>query len=103
MFLGYQNGKIAFVAETREELKNIPYVVLDKIEETDKECVKINGEYKFKEECYNEFVIQKRKEEYPSIEEQLDMIYHDLQDGTDNWKTLIQSIKEKYPKEKREE
>lgn len=45
MFIGYQNDKIAFIAETREELENIPCVVLDKIEETDKEYFLHNGEY----------------------------------------------------------
>tara|TARA_R100001591_G_C4262258_1_gene160102 strand:+ start:309 stop:593 length:285 start_codon:yes stop_codon:yes gene_type:complete len=38
--------------------------------------------------------IYKRSREYPSIEEQLDMIYHDI----DNWKATIKSIKDKYPK-----
>lgn len=45
MFLGYQNNKIAFVAETREELESLPCVILDKIEETDKEYFLHNGEY----------------------------------------------------------
>ena len=45
MFLGYQNDKIAFVAETREELENMPCVTLDKIEETDKTYFLHNGEY----------------------------------------------------------
>ena len=45
MFIGYQNDKIAFIAETREELENMPCVVLDKIEETDKEYFLHNGEY----------------------------------------------------------
>lgn len=45
MFLGYQNDKIAFIAETREELENIPCVTLDKIEETDKTYFLHNGEY----------------------------------------------------------
>lgn len=40
-----------------------------------------------------------RKINYPPLAEQLDMIYHDLEDGTNNWQTLIKSIKEKYPKE----
>ena len=35
MFLGYQNDKIAFIAETREELENMPCVTLDKIEEVE--------------------------------------------------------------------
>lgn len=33
MFIAYQNDKIAFVAETREELEAIPHVSFDKIEE----------------------------------------------------------------------
>jgi hypothetical protein len=35
-----------------------------------------------------------RAAEYPSWEEQLDMIYHDI----DNWKADIKAIKDKYPK-----
>lgn len=45
MFLGYQNNKIAFIAETREELENMPCVTLDKIEETDKTYFLHNGSY----------------------------------------------------------
>lgn len=45
MFIGYQNDKIAFIADTREELENMPCVTLDKIEETDKEYFLHNGEY----------------------------------------------------------
>lgn len=47
MFIGYQNDKIAFVAETREELESLPCVTLDKIEETDKTYFLHNGEYVF--------------------------------------------------------
>lgn len=47
MFLGYQNDRIAFVAETREELENMPCVTLDKIEETDKTYFLYKGEYVF--------------------------------------------------------
>lgn len=47
MYLGYQNDKIAFIAETKEELENLPCVVLDKIEETDKTYFLHNGEYVF--------------------------------------------------------
>lgn len=50
MFLGYQNDKIAFVAETREELENMPCVEFDKIEETNAEYTLYTGEYKTKEE-----------------------------------------------------
>ena len=36
-----------------------------------------------------------RAAEYPSIEDQLDTIYHS---GVDGWKTTIKTIKDKYPK-----
>lgn len=45
MFLGYQNNKITFIAETKEELESLPCVTLDKIEETDKKYFLHNGEY----------------------------------------------------------
>ena len=37
-----------------------------------------------------------RKKEYPSIEDQLDDIYHN---GIDGWKATIKATKDKYPKE----
>ena len=40
--------------------------------------------------------IYKRLEEYPSIAEQLDDMYHN---GFDKWKKTIKAIKDKYPKE----
>ena len=39
---------------------------------------------------------RKRKPEYPSIEDQLDDIYHN---GIDGWKATIKAVKDKYPKE----
>ena len=39
-----------------------------------------------------------RKNIYPSIEEQLDMIYWDMINGTTKWKDLISEIKNQYPK-----
>tara|TARA_Y100000114_G_scaffold25297_1_gene21010 strand:+ start:534 stop:821 length:288 start_codon:yes stop_codon:yes gene_type:complete len=36
-----------------------------------------------------------RAKEYPSIEDQLDTIYHS---GVAGWKTTIKAIKDKYPK-----
>ena len=38
----------------------------------------------------------KRAEEYPSIKDQLDDIYHN---GIDGWKATIKVTKDKYPKE----
>jgi hypothetical protein len=39
---------------------------------------------------------RKRAEEYPSIADQLDDIYHN---GIDGWKATIKTTKDKYPKE----
>lgn len=38
---------------------------------------------------------RKRKVEYPSIQDQLDDLYHN---GIDGWKSTIKTIKDKYPK-----
>jgi hypothetical protein len=38
----------------------------------------------------------KRAKEYPSIPDQLDLLYHG---GLDAWKTAIQAVKAKYPKQ----
>ena len=40
--------------------------------------------------------IQPRKDAYPSIQDQLDDIFHN---GIDGWKETIQAVKDKYPKE----
>lgn len=45
-----------------------------------------------------EWYVEKRKEEYPPITEQLDMLYWDKVNGTTVWKDTIQAIKDKYPK-----
>jgi hypothetical protein len=37
----------------------------------------------------------RRRQEYPAIEEQLDVLYHD---GYDAWKVAIAEIKARYPK-----
>ena len=36
--------------------------------------------------------------EYPAIEDQLDMMYHDQVDGTTTFKDAIKAVKDKYPK-----
>lgn len=43
----------------------------------------------------NEKYKYSRINEYPSLEDQLDMIFHG---GVDEWKAKIQEIKDKYPK-----
>ena len=42
--------------------------------------------------------ISPRVRAYPSIQDQLDMQYHDNVDGTTTWKDAIQAIKDAHPK-----
>lgn len=46
---------------------------------------------------------EKRAAEYPSLAEQLDMMYWDKVNGTSVWTERIGSVKAKYPKPKTEE
>lgn len=39
-----------------------------------------------------------RANEYPSLAEQLDMLYHDRINNTDTWMEAVQAVKNKYPK-----
>lgn len=39
-----------------------------------------------------------RYAEYPSIQEQLDMLFWDTQNGTKRWETTIAQIKSRFPK-----
>jgi len=41
---------------------------------------------------------EKRSDEYPALEEQFDMMYHDIVTGTTVWQDTIKSIKDKYAK-----
>ena len=41
---------------------------------------------------------KKRAAEYKPLAEQLDMQYHDVQDGTETWLDHIKEVKAKYPK-----
>jgi hypothetical protein len=62
------------------------------ITETEAEVIKKqNIQAQFNAMTYAE----KRAAEYPSIVDQLDLIYHE---GIDAWKEQINTIKEKYPK-----
>jgi len=49
------------------------------------------------EEALNE-TLSVRAGEYPSIQDQLDMQYHDLVNGTTTWKDAIQAVKDSNPK-----
>lgn len=55
--------------------------------------------YKLIEKEYsNPTYAELRQNEYPAIEEQLDMIYWDQINGTNKWQDMITEIKNKYPK-----
>ncbi len=58
-------------------------------EEVNTEIVRLEQLY-----IYNEYQ-RKRALEYPTIEDQMDILYHQ---GYDGWKLAIQTIKNKYPK-----
>ena len=56
----------------------------------------VNQEIERLQQEYNNNQYQRdRKAEYPSIEDQLDILYHG---GYDAWKAEIDKVKEKYPK-----
>ena len=40
----------------------------------------------------------KRKEQYPSIQEQLEMMYEDRVNGTNTWEEAIRAVREAHPK-----
>lgn len=47
----------------------------------------------------NPSYVVKRKQAYPSIEEQMDMQYHDSVNGTTTWKDAIAAVKSSIAKE----
>ncbi len=60
--------------------------------EAETKLVELQAEYDATEYARN------RKAEYPSIEDQQDMQFHDAIDGTTTWQDAIQAVKTKYPK-----
>jgi|15BtaG_2_1085339.scaffolds.fasta_scaffold60482_2 lipoprotein-anchoring transpeptidase ErfK/SrfK len=42
---------------------------------------------------------EKRLVAYPSLQDQADMQYHDVVDGTTTWQDAIKAVKDAYPKE----
>jgi len=57
--------------------------------EIEQEIIRLQKEYE-----YNQYQ-RDRAKEYPSIQEQLDALYHQ---GYDGWKAIIDEVKNKYPK-----
>ena len=62
---------------------------------TEKECTDGLASLQAEWDKNNADYVKKRRAEYPSIEDQLDTIYHS---GVAGWKTAIKTIKDKYPK-----
>ena len=62
---------------------------------TEKECADGLAALQTAWDLENDSYKSQRRAEYPSIEEQLDTIYHS---GVAGWKTTIKAIKDKYPK-----
>ena len=62
---------------------------------TEKECTDGLTALQAAWDLENDSYKSQRRAEYPSIEDQLDTIYHS---GVAGWKTTIKTIKDKYPK-----
>ena len=62
---------------------------------TEKECTDGLAALQAAWDLENDSYKSKRRAEYPSIQDQLDDIYHN---GIDGWKATIKVIKDKYPK-----
>jgi len=62
---------------------------------TEKECTDGLAALQAAWDLENDSYKSQRRAEYPSIEDQLDDIYHN---GVAAWKTTIKAIKDKYPK-----
>ena len=62
---------------------------------TEKQCTDGLAALQAAWDLENDSYKSQRKAEYPSIEDQLDDIYHN---GVAGWKTTIKAIKDKYPK-----
>ena len=62
---------------------------------TEKECTDGLAAMQAAWDLENDSYKSQRRAEYPSIEDQLDTIYHS---GVAGWKTTIKTIKDKYPK-----
>ena len=62
---------------------------------TEKECTDGLAALQAAWDLENDSYKSQRRAEYPSLEDQLDDIYHN---GIDAWKATIKTIKDKYPK-----
>ena len=61
-------------------------------QEVNQEILRLQAEYDAQQYSRD------RADAYPSIQDQLDMQYHDLMNGTTTWKDAIQAVKDSNPK-----
>jgi hypothetical protein len=47
----------------------------------------------------NKRIIDSKEDGYPSITDQLDMLYWDKKNGTNNWEKSIDEVKKRFPKQ----
>jgi hypothetical protein len=87
------NGEWSSLFNTKEEAQN--WLDTQRLKkdrgqnESTVEIVDLSDEYKLKK------ILKKRKMEYLSLEDQLDMIYHK---GMENWRLHIKKVKDNNPK-----
>ena len=80
------NGKGAYIKEWNLDIPKPSDKQLQALENEAVEYERIQG------------IRSQRANSYPSIQDQLDMLYWDKVNGTDNWLNSISSVKSKYPK-----
>lgn len=74
MFLGYQNEKIALVADTREELENNKFMKFDNIVESEVDYELYNGEYLTVTEAAERKATDEKAAQIKALQEQLDTL-----------------------------
>ena len=69
------------------------------MEFTEEELLALNAKHVSAADLKKTEAVNSRKNEYPSIEDQLDMQYWDSVNGTTTWKDAIAKVKTDNPKE----
>ena len=105
IYLNQEEDRVVFISKTQstEHAYLEEYVVDDdfdmskELADENGEIVRVNNMLTATEFLarYNADYVQQRITAYPSIQDQLDKIYHE---GIDAWKAEIAAIKTKYPK-----
>jgi hypothetical protein len=75
-----------FIAEWNLDIPKPTMAQLDAFEKQAKEYENLQN------------ILNNRRNSYPFIADQLDMLYWDKVNNTNNWESAIQEVKNKYPK-----